>query len=56
VADNIPFVFYGSASADKIDGQIYMGEYIAAKFSAKRHEQRPNNRPIRVPKGQPLAT
>jgi hypothetical protein len=55
-ADNVPFVFYGTASADAMDGQIYMGEYIAAKFTAKRHEQRQNNRPIRVPEGQPLAT
>jgi hypothetical protein len=56
LADNVPFVFYGTATADKIEGQIYMGEYIAAKFIAKRHETRQNNRPIRVPKGQPLAT
>jgi len=56
VADNVPFIFYGTAAADKIEGQIYMGEYIAARFSARRHEKRPDNRPIRVPKGQPLAT
>ncbi len=56
LADNVPFIFYGTASADKMEGKIYMGEYIAAKFSAVRHEQRPNNRPIRIPNGQPLAT
>ena len=56
VADNVPFVFYGKASADKMEGQIYMGEYIAAKFTAIRHDQQQNKRPIRVPKGQPLAT
>ncbi len=56
VADHVPFVFYGTAMADKMEGKIYMGEYIAAKFTAKRHDQRQNNRPIRVPNGQPLAT
>ncbi len=56
VADNIPFIFYGTASNDKMSGQIFMGEYIRASFTATRHEQKPAHRPIRVPKGQPLAT
>jgi len=56
VADNVPFVFYGTASADSMTGEIFMGEYIRAKFTAKRHDQKTNTRPIRVPKGQPLAT
>jgi len=56
VADNVPFVFYGTASADSMTGEIFMGEYIRAKFTAKRHDQKTNKRPIRVPKGQPLAT
>jgi D-glucosaminate-6-phosphate ammonia-lyase len=56
LADNITFIFYGTASADNLTGEIFMGEYIRAKFTAKRHEKRANNRPIRVPKGQPLAT
>jgi len=56
IADNIPFIFYGTAAADTMSGEIFMGEYIRAKFTAKRLEQRPNNRPIKVPKGQPLAT
>jgi seryl-tRNA(Sec) selenium transferase len=56
IADNIPFVFYGTASADSMSGEIFMGEYIRAKFTAKRYDQRSNKRPIRVPEGQPLAT
>ena len=56
VADNIPFIFYGTASDEKMSGQIFMGEYIRASFTATRHEQKPAHRPIRVPKGQPLAT
>jgi D-glucosaminate-6-phosphate ammonia-lyase len=56
LADNITFIFYGTASAESLTGEIFMGEYIRAKFTAKRHEKRANNRPIRVPNGQPLAT
>lgn len=56
IADNIPFVFYGTVTAEKMSGQIYMGEYISAKFTATRHQQKTGRRPIRVPKGQPLAT
>lgn len=56
IADNIPFVFYGTATADSMSGEIFMGEYIRARFTAKRYEQKSNKRPIRVPKGQPLAT
>ena len=56
VADHIPFIFYGTASGEKLSGQIFMGEYIRAAFTATRHEQQQARRPIRVPKGQPLAT
>ena len=56
VADHIPFIFYGTASDEKMSGQIFMGEYIRASFTAARHEQKAVHKPIRVPKGQPLAT
>jgi D-glucosaminate-6-phosphate ammonia-lyase len=56
IADHIPFIFHGTASGEKMSGEIFMGEYIRAAFSATRHEQKPGHRPIRVPKGQPLAT
>lgn len=56
VADNIPFIFYGTVAAGKMTGEIFMGEYIRAKFKAERHEQKQVKKPIRVPKGQPLAT
>ncbi len=56
VADNIPFVFSGTLSGDTITGEIYMGEYIRSHFTAKRHNQKQERRPIRFPKGQPLAT
>jgi len=56
VADNIPFIFSGTVSGEKMSGQIYMGEYISALFAATRHHQKGVRRTIRVPKGRPLAT
>jgi hypothetical protein len=56
VADHIPFIFSGTISGEKMSGQIYMGEYINARFTATRHSQKAVHKPIRVPKGQPLAT
>jgi D-glucosaminate-6-phosphate ammonia-lyase len=56
VADNVPFIFYGTVAEDKMTGQIFMGEYMRAGFTATRHEQKTTHKPIRVPKGQPLAT
>jgi D-glucosaminate-6-phosphate ammonia-lyase len=56
VADHIPFIFHGTVSEGKMSGQIFMGEYIGSKFTATRHEQKQMHKPIRVPKGQPLAT
>jgi D-glucosaminate-6-phosphate ammonia-lyase len=55
-ADNVTFIFYGTASGGKMSGQVFMGEYMRANFTASRHEQNPVHKPIRVPKGQPLAT
>jgi hypothetical protein len=56
IADNIPFIFSGILSGDTITGQIYLGEYINAKFTARRNNYRNARRIIRYPKGQPLAT
>jgi len=56
VADHVPFIFSGTLSGDSISGQIYMGEYINARFTAIRNTQMGPKKPIRFPKGQPLAT
>ena len=40
VADHIPFIFFGTVSGEKMSGQIFMGEYIRAGFTAARHEQK----------------
>lgn len=56
IADNVPFIFSGTLSGDTITGQIYMGEYINASFTANRNNYGGSRRLIRFPKGQPLAT
>jgi D-glucosaminate-6-phosphate ammonia-lyase len=56
VADNVPFIFSGAVSGDTMSGQIYLGEYINARFTAKRHSGQVIRRPIRFPKGQPLSS
>jgi hypothetical protein len=57
-ARNVSFTFHGTATNNRMDGGIYMGEYLRAKgFTATRFEQtRPANPRIVVPQGQPLAT
>jgi len=56
VADNIPFIFSGTLAGDTITGQIYMGEYINAKFKAVRHNQKAIHRAFKYPTGRPFAT
>ncbi|HYK91463.1 MAG TPA: aminotransferase class V-fold PLP-dependent enzyme [Acidobacteriota bacterium] len=52
--DSIIFTFAGTVSGDTISGPIHMGEYLMAKFSARRHAY-PAAPTILVPKGPPLA-
>jgi D-glucosaminate-6-phosphate ammonia-lyase len=56
LADHIPFIFSGTINGDTMSGQIYMGEYISAQFTAKHNYYKSPHRLIRVPKGRPLAT
>jgi seryl-tRNA(Sec) selenium transferase len=56
VADNVPFIFSGTISGENMSGQIYLGEYINAKFTATKHTKEFDHLIIKVPKGQPLAT
>lgn len=56
IADNVPFIFSGILSGDTITGQIYLGEYINASFTARRNNYKSTRRQIRYPKGQPLST
>ena len=53
---SVTFIFAGTVSGDTMSGTIYMGEYLNAKFSAKRHSYPTERARIVVPKGRPLAT
>lgn len=55
-ADFVTFIFTGKASSDKISGDIYMGEYRTATFTAERINKKPPHEQIMVPGGPPLAT
>ena len=52
----VTFTFVGTVSGDTMSGPVYMGEYLNAKFKAKRHQYTAPRRPIRVQTGRPLAT
>jgi D-glucosaminate-6-phosphate ammonia-lyase len=54
--DSISYTFSGTVSGDSISGPIHMGEYLTAKYTAKRHNY-PAGRAgtILVPSGPPLA-
>jgi hypothetical protein len=56
MADSITFTFSGTLSNDTISGQIHMGEYRTASFTAKRSKKKGLRKPIMVPSGPPLAT
>ena len=54
--DRIPFLFSGRVSDDTISGTIHLGEYLTARFSAKRAAYQRLRKPISIPGGPPLAT
>ena len=53
--DSITFTFSGSLSGDTLSGPVYMGEYLNAKFTAKRHAYPERRGTILIPGGPPLA-
>lgn len=53
---SVTYLFSGTASNDTMNGSIYLGEYLTAKFSAKRTSYRGDRRKIVIPGGPPLAT
>ena len=54
--DNIPFLFSGRVANDTITGTIYLGEYLTAKFTAKRATYQRVRKAVSIPGGPPLAT
>lgn len=55
-ADSITFMFSGAVKDETISGSVYMGEYMTAKFTAKRHVFKGKREKIMIPGGPPLAT
>lgn len=53
--DMIVFTFSGTLSGDTLSGPVHMGEYLNAKFTARRHSYPQNQTKIVVPAGPPLA-
>ena len=53
---SVTFIFSGTISGDTISGPIHMGEYLNAKFTAKKHSYPAERTRIVVPVGRPLAT
>lgn len=54
--DQITFYFSGIVTGDTISGDIHMGEYRTANFTASRNTLKPARKKVLVPKGPPLAT
>lgn len=54
--DGITYMFNGTVSGSSISGSIFLGEYLNAKFTAKRSEYKIARRRIVIPGGPPLAT
>ena len=53
--NSVIYIFAGTLSGDTISGPIYMGEYLNAKFTARRYSYPPGRGPILIPGGPPLA-
>jgi hypothetical protein len=54
--DGITYMFSGTVTEDSISGSIYLGEYLNAKFTAKRTNYKGEHKRVVIPGGPPLAT
>jgi len=54
--NSITFIFAGTLANGTISGPIHLGEYLTARFTARRHAYTTTRARIRVPSGPPLAT
>lgn len=54
--DHISYWFSAKQDGDTLSGSVFLGEYLTAKFSAKRLEYKKGHNRIVVPGGPPLAT
>lgn len=56
IGDSIIYIFSGTAEEDTISGDLFMGEYRNAKFTARKDSKPDRIDPIIVPSGAPLAS
>jgi hypothetical protein len=54
--DNISFLFSGRVADGMIAGSLYLGEYLTARFTAKRATYQKLRKAFAIPGGPPLAT
>lgn len=54
--DSILFMFAGRMVDDALSGTIHLGEYLTARFTARRTSYTQVRRPVAIPGGPPLAT
>jgi D-glucosaminate-6-phosphate ammonia-lyase len=54
--DGITYMFSGKVSGSTISGSIFLGEYLNAKFTAKKSSYKMERKRIMIPGGPPLAT
>lgn len=54
--DHISFWFTGQAKVGALEGSVFLGEYLSAKFTAKRVKYSSERQKLAVPGGPPLAT
>lgn len=56
VGDELSYQFSGIVNGDTMSGDVHLGEYRTAKFTAKRNLQKAPRRRVNIPAGPPLAT
>jgi D-glucosaminate-6-phosphate ammonia-lyase len=54
--DGITYMFSGTVSGSAISGSVFLGEYLTAKFTARRSVYKADRKRIVIPGGPPLAT
>ena len=56
IGDSIIYTFTGTLSGDKLSGNLFMGEYRSAKFTATKNNKPASKKPVFVPSGAPLSS
>ena len=54
--DGVTYMFSGKVSGENIEGTIFLGEYLTAKFTARKSAYKMERKRIAIPGGPPLAT